>query len=390
MQKRKIQNKTLKHLILIVVLFLHVPSAFSSDLTNWLWGGKESKTTVSQPYVPPPTAGTQVTTPLTTQFVNPATGQTIPQTQLIVGTPGAVTLPSTGVVATNGVASGSIPIWGNVPSAGVFGNTATIPAVIPTTATTIMQPEVGYQWTFSTIKGVTYEPVQRYNPYTGAVTTSYQERKTESVLPWLHRQEVTTYKPVTLNVPVTNVSGATASVTTDTSFTGFSSTAFPSTMHSTAPAPDIADTKPSLPEIVSPTAHQASYPPVVTARGSAVILPSKLMPAVSSPDATTNAGSLERIIPASGTSSQDTSPVISPVYAEKQQGVSPDKPTPDIQATDKPNDYRPTATVSASATSVPTVPLLQYESQKPLERSASSRSPAGTSPTRLRSSLSTH
>jgi len=172
----------------IVLIFVFSCVADASDLTNWLRGGRDSQTTVSQPYVPP-VVTTPAAVPVATSY---------PQTTAAPVLQNAVTLPPGGVIVANDVAANSYSV--NQP---VVLNNVPVVSTVPS-----VQPTVEYEWSYSTIKDTTYDPVTVYDPITGGYVTSYQERKTESVLPWLHRKQVIRYKPVTETVksnrPISN------------------------------------------------------------------------------------------------------------------------------------------------------------------------------------------
>jgi hypothetical protein len=57
-------------------------------------------------------------------------------------------------------------------------------------------PEVKYRWTYSRIARTEYQPVAAADPCSGCPVTSYRPVTTKSLLPWLHREAYTTYKPV--------------------------------------------------------------------------------------------------------------------------------------------------------------------------------------------------
>ena len=159
----------------------------ASDLSEWLWGGRGSRTTVTDPYIPPPLVTD------TTSVSLDSTGRATTPSNLMLGTSGAMTLPPGGVISSNGVAS-----------TGVSTGTYVIPAqwttasnIIPAVQVIPQQPVIEYEWTYSTIKDVTYEPVTVYDPRLGGYVTTMQEKQTESVLPWLHRKQVVRYKPAT-------------------------------------------------------------------------------------------------------------------------------------------------------------------------------------------------
>ncbi|MDR1384371.1 MAG: hypothetical protein LBJ67_11110 [Planctomycetaceae bacterium] len=162
-------------ILLLTLTICFYRFANASDLTEWLRGGRGSRTTVSQPYVPP-----IVTTPATVSGAG-----SYPQPVVVQPTPNGVTLPPGGIISTNGVAATGY----------ITANQQTLGNGTPTSVST-MQPTVEYKWSYSTIKDRSYDPITVYDPLTGGYATSYQERQTESVLPWLHRKQVIRYKPI--------------------------------------------------------------------------------------------------------------------------------------------------------------------------------------------------
>lgn len=55
-------------------------------------------------------------------------------------------------------------------------------------------PEVRNRWSFSRIAYTTYQPVTTYDACTGCPTTAYQPVTRKTLLPWLHREPVTSYR----------------------------------------------------------------------------------------------------------------------------------------------------------------------------------------------------
>ena len=195
------------------IIFANSPLV-ASDLSERLWGGRGSQTTTTDLYVPPPLATETVRVPVTD-----ATGFTSAQTQLMIGTPDAMTLPPGGVIASNGVAT-TMAASGTAMPNGVVNAGYTWPQQVPITTgiapasqLTTAQPAIEYEWSYSTIKDVTYEPVTAYDPRLGGYVTTYQERKTESVLPWLHRKQVVRYKPASADVVTGTISGTSGNPT---------------------------------------------------------------------------------------------------------------------------------------------------------------------------------
>jgi len=168
------------------LFFCGVP-AWASDLSESLWGGRGSRTTVSDPYIPPPLV-TDTSIPVAS-----TPGLATTQSNLMLGTPGAMTLPPGGVTASNGVATSSVSSGAYV----IPAQFTTASNIIPAVQVAPQQPFIEYGWTYSTIKDTTYEPVTVYDPRLGSYVTTMQERQTESVLPWLHRKQVIRYKLAT-------------------------------------------------------------------------------------------------------------------------------------------------------------------------------------------------
>ncbi len=199
----------------------------ASDLSEILWGGRGSRTTVSDPYVPPALATETPVVP-----VADSTVYTTSQTQLMLGSPDAITIPRGGVVASNGVATNGVVTSGYV----VPNQVVTSSGVIPVVQTAPAQPTVDYEWSYSTIKDVSYEPVTVYDPRLGGYVTTYQEKQTESVLPWLHRKQVVRYKPTTDVPTIPAVSNTVVQPVSDTSQTRIVNRLFPV---STVPSPPV-------------------------------------------------------------------------------------------------------------------------------------------------------
>jgi|GEM_PF-5202477 len=189
------------------------------------------RTTVAPLYTPPATSGVPMT-----PLVDPSLVTPIRQTQMIYGTPGAMTIPPGGMILSS------------TPSASAMAFPQTVcPPQTTTVQRTFLQPEIGHEWTFSRIRSTSYEEVQTVNPWTGTVTTSFRPQETESLLPWLHQREVVQYRPVTVNVtvPVVNSSCVPCAI---------SATNPSATIPTTTVIRDVADTPPSIPQ-------SASYPP---------------------------------------------------------------------------------------------------------------------------------
>lgn len=197
--------------VLTVVCVANIISACSplvaSDVSEALWGGHGSRTTATQLYVPPPLTTEPISVPMADATALPSA-----QTQLMIGTPGATTLPPGGVISSNGVATNMTATGTMMPFAATGSNyiqpVQWSPAQQPIMQQPVFQqPAVEYEWSYSTIKDVTYEPVTVYDSRLGGYVTTYREKKTESVLPWLHRKQVVRYKPASSGVAVSTTSG---------------------------------------------------------------------------------------------------------------------------------------------------------------------------------------
>ena len=177
-------------------------SAQASDLSRALWGGPGSQTTVTQLYVPPPLETETISVPM-----SDSAAMLTAQSQLMLGTPGATTLPSGGVIATNGVATATyVSPNQTMTGSGLAPAAHTTLIQTPLMQSTPQQPAVESRWSFSTIKDTTFEPVTLYDSRFGGYVTTYQERQTESVLPWLHRKQVVKYSsPTESQTPVAAV-----------------------------------------------------------------------------------------------------------------------------------------------------------------------------------------
>jgi hypothetical protein len=57
-------------------------------------------------------------------------------------------------------------------------------------------PQTTYRWTYSRISWTRFRPVTAVDPCTGCATTSYQPVTRRTLLPWLHREPVTSYRMV--------------------------------------------------------------------------------------------------------------------------------------------------------------------------------------------------
>lgn len=180
-------------------LFLATSSltqAAVGDCFSWIWGGNNQETTYSPPSqnrVVLNSSGVFSPSPLAVQTTVPP--QSVATTTLTM-------LPSTGV-----------PVLATTPAVQPYVAASPIKSGSPEpvlSTTTLFQPTVSKEWTFSRIKSVDYKPLQVVNPHNGTVSTVYQAEESQSLLPWLHQKEVVRYEPVA--VPTT---GSTISTTTN-------------------------------------------------------------------------------------------------------------------------------------------------------------------------------
>ena len=211
----------------IFATIIIVSEVQASDLSELLWGGRGSRTTVSDPYAPPP-----LTTQIPVVPVTDTAATATMQSQLMLGTPGAMTLPSGGVYAPNGLATTGVS-----SASYVWQSPATTASnIIPAVQLTPTQPVIEYEWTYSTIKDVKNEPITVYDPRLGGYVTTMQERQTESVLPWLHRKQVVRYPVPTADTAITGavINNPVTPVASDTSERRIVNRLFPV---STVPSP---------------------------------------------------------------------------------------------------------------------------------------------------------
>ncbi len=64
----------------------------------------------------------------------------------------------------------------------------------PVGQTCYYTPQTTYRWSYSRIERTSYRPVTAVDPCTGCPTTTYQAVTRKSLLPWLHRKPVTSYR----------------------------------------------------------------------------------------------------------------------------------------------------------------------------------------------------
>jgi len=77
----------------------------------------------------------------------------------------------------------------------VVGTPCTVSACSPVMSACSYVPYTTYRWRYSRMPITTsYRPVSAVDPCTGCVTTSYQPVTRFTLLPWLHREPVTSYR----------------------------------------------------------------------------------------------------------------------------------------------------------------------------------------------------
>jgi len=64
----------------------------------------------------------------------------------------------------------------------------------PVSRTCRYVPQTSYRWTYSRMAVTSYRPVTALDPCSGCATTVYQPVTRTTLLPWLHREPVTTYR----------------------------------------------------------------------------------------------------------------------------------------------------------------------------------------------------
>jgi len=69
-------------------------------------------------------------------------------------------------------------------------------AYMPTAQTCYYAPQTTYRWSYSRIERTSYRPITSLDPCTGCPTTAYQPVTRRTLLPWLHRRPVTSYRMV--------------------------------------------------------------------------------------------------------------------------------------------------------------------------------------------------
>ena len=356
----------------------------ASDLGELLWGGRGSRTTVTDPHIPPPLA-TDTNIPM-----SDTTGLATTQSNLMLGTPGAMTLPPGGVIASNGVASNSAVSSGYV----IPTQFTTASNIIPPAQIAPSQSVIDYEWTYSTIKDVTYEHVTVYDPNIGGYVTIMQEKQTESVLPWLHRKQVVRNKPVTADmISGSPIIGSTSSpVISGVAERRIVNRLFPvSTVPSppaqvvpvqtfplsAAPVATFATESPVVPTIppTTPSTFDLTPEPYSTTISSQHAEVSPTSPGIISPSAHQV---LHPIVPASGVSSStiNTSGAITPGHTPTGAISQASTPTTGTSPQTSPSPR------SSTPANVPTLAPVQLE-QPPAAQATES-----TQPTRLQGSLS--
>jgi len=66
----------------------------------------------------------------------------------------------------------------------------------PVVQTCYYTPQTTYRWSYSRIERTSYQPITSIDPCTGCPTTAYQPVTRRTLLPWLHRKPVTSYRMV--------------------------------------------------------------------------------------------------------------------------------------------------------------------------------------------------
>jgi hypothetical protein len=218
---------------------LCVFSLVFGDLSDCVWGGSNEETSYSSTYVqgmggvslaqyqpapmnlgaPQPSIPVQVS-PQTQAVTVPQAN--IPSITIPTGPVGSVGQPATFPGAMPQVPQGGEIVWvmpSSLPSSAEIcvDGVKTIPATetkvvpantpgaIPVALQTVMvrRPKVEYHWTYAPVVSKTETLVQVVNPRTGRVVRTYcQEDSDRTMLPWLHRREVTTYETVEAKVGV--------------------------------------------------------------------------------------------------------------------------------------------------------------------------------------------
>lgn len=149
-------------LVAATVAILLQPNYVSAQsCLSWLWGGENQETTIAPPFVPNTTAAQ----PVRSSYVNPS---------YPIGTP---------------------------------TYSVSYPSVTPSVTyqqQTVYRPEVESEWSYSRIERKNYKPVQVVDPVTGAVSTVMAEENSKTLLPWPHRKETVTYKPITVTTPASS------------------------------------------------------------------------------------------------------------------------------------------------------------------------------------------
>ena len=226
------------------------------DVSDCIWGGSNEETSYSPIFCPGVSGVTlaQYKSPMNLGAPPPAIPvQATPQTQAVnvpqasiptvtipagpvgsVGQPatfsGAVaevppgmeivyimpsSLPSNAEICVDGVKT--------IPAAEAKVVPAHMPGAIPVALKTVMvrRPKTEYHWTYGRVETKTETLVQVVDPRTQRVVRTYcQEDSERTMLPWLHRREVTTYETVEAKVAVPVSVAPSASSTMNTVILG--------------------------------------------------------------------------------------------------------------------------------------------------------------------------
>lgn len=238
-----------------LVVFLSLP-LFGGDVGDCVWGGSNEATSYSPTFFPGMAGVTlaQYQSPMNLGAPQPTIPvQATPQTQAVnvpqaniptitiptgpVGSvgqpatfPGAIAQVSPGVEIVY-VMPSSLPSKAEICVDGVktipASETKVVPAntpgAIPVALKTVMvrKPKVEYHWTYDRVETKTETLVQVVNPRTNRVVRTYcQEDSERTMLPWLHRREVTTYETMEAKVAVPVSIAPSASSTANTIILG--------------------------------------------------------------------------------------------------------------------------------------------------------------------------
>lgn len=179
------------------VLFTVSSNVFGqSSCLSWLWGNDNQETTIAPPF-------TKNESMIATQTIRPGYDQ---PTYPIAGAPGSTTvLGQSPVLTPNLVVQNPVPAPCTTPGSAHVLHSVSYPSTGPAVTyrqETVYQPEVESHWSYSRLERTNYKPVQVVDPLTGATSMVQIPETSKSLLPWPHRKETVSYKPVTVSVPV--------------------------------------------------------------------------------------------------------------------------------------------------------------------------------------------